>query len=424
MSRRRAAAEDGYALLAAIALLAVMLVVGLASYASVQTAGSRALDQRERESSLNLAEAVLYSQSFVLAQAWPGNSALGAAMPSTCTSAAVVAACPDPRNLAAGNAQGAGTANFTSIDVAADVTWTTRVRDNGGLLADSFLVAQADAAQSGTNVKTGAAYTCPAVGQPSGPCKWDANGDLMVWVQARAVVRGHPRNLVALLKREEFVEPVAANNTVQAGSVETTNSGNKVIVDARGSQMVVRCTSSDASCTDINTNKGQVLPPVIVRQPSTPPGMSAAQMARFKAVAQSASPSTYYTTCPPNLTGKVVYIDVSASTACKDGSAAIYNTDADPGIVIVPRGTFELQGSYHGILYAGNEQNTSGPVIVLDAGSEVFGGVVVDGPGRLVVGQASGNSPTITYKPNAYNSLFTYGTTGLVQNTWRELAPT
>jgi Tfp pilus assembly protein PilX len=418
MSGGRGHCEDGSALVIAIALLAVMLVIGLASYAGVQTAGSRALDQRERETALNLAEAVLYSQGFVLAQGWPGNATSGAAMPTTCTSAAVVSACPDPRTLAAGNAAGAATANFTSIDVAAGVSWTTRIRDNGGTIADAFVLAQADAAQTGTNVKTGAAYTCPS------PCKWDANGDLLLWVQARAVVKGHPRNLVALLKREEFAESVAANNTVQAGSVETTNSGNKAIVDARGSQMVVRCTSSGSTCTDINANKGQVLPPVIVHDPATPPGMTAAQMARFKAVAQSSSPSRYYTTCPPDLTGKVVYVDVPAATACKDGSAAIYNTDADPGIVIMPRGTFELQGSYHGILYAGNEQNTSGPVIVLDAGSEVFGGVIVDGPGRLVVGQASGNSPTITYKPNAYNSLSTYGTTGLVQNTWRELPPT
>jgi Tfp pilus assembly protein PilX len=418
MSRPRAAGEDGSALIIAVALLAVMLVIGLASYSGVQKAGERALDQRERESGLNLAEALLYSQGFVLAQGWPGNATSGAAMPTTCTSAAVVSACPDPRTLASGNAGGATSANFTSVDVATGVTWTTRVRDNGGPIADAFILAQADAAQSGTNAKTGVAYTCPS------PCKWDANGDLLLWVQARAVVKGHPRNLVALLKREEFAESVAANNTVQAGSVETTNSGNKAIVDARGSQMVVRCTSSGASCTDINTNKGQVLPPVIVHDPATPPGMTANQMARFKAVAQSSSPSTYYTTCPPNLTGKVVYIDVPAGTFCQDGSSAIYNTDADPGIVIVPRGTFGLQGSYHGILYAGNEQNASGPVITLSAGSEVFGGVVVDGPGRLVVGQASGNSPTITYKPNAYNSLFTYGTTGLVQNTWRELPPT
>ncbi len=63
-------------------------------------------------------------------------------------------------------------------------------------------------------------------------------------------------------------------------------------------------------------------------------------------------------------------------------------------------------------------------MLTLQANSEIFGGVVVDGPGRLVVGQASGNRSTIKFVPNAFNALSTYGTTGLVQNTWRELPPT
>ena len=68
-----------------------------------------------------------------------------------------------------------------------------------------------------------------------------------------------------------------------------------------------------------------------------------------------------------------------------------------------------------------NELNSSGDMLTLQANSEVFGGVAVDGPGRLVVGQASGPRATITYVSNAFNSLSSFGTAGLVQNTWREL---
>ena len=57
------------------------------------------------------------------------------------------------------------------------------------------------------------------------------------------------------------------------------------------------------------------------------------------------------------------------------------------------------------------------------ANSQLFGGVAIDGPGRLVAGQASGNRATVEYDSSAFNSLATYGTTGLVQNTWRELPP-
>jgi hypothetical protein len=410
--------ENGSVLVISISLLAIMLTIGLASYALSDTGQQRAREQRERESSLNLAEAVLYSQGFALASIWPGNAAGGATMPTTCTSAAVVATCPDPRTLAAGDAAGGQSANFTGVDFAANTTWTTRIRDNGGAMADAYLTSQADAAQTGTNVKTGAAYTCTA------PCRWDANGDLMLWVQARAVVRGRPRSVVALLKRELFSEAIAAGNAVTAGSFETTNSGNKAIINATGSQVVVRCTTTTDDCTEYEENKGQVLPPTILRDASTPPAMSAAQRARFRAAAQSASPSTYYTSCPASLAGAVVYIDVTSATTCQDSNNATYNSAEAPGLVIMPRGMLSLKGSYYGIIYMANEQNASGSVLTLQANSEVFGGVAVDGPGRLVAGQASGPRPTITFMPNAFSGLATYGTTGLVQNTWRELPPT
>ena len=187
-------------------------------------------------------------------------------------------------------------------------------------IADAFVCSTADATQTGTNVRTGAAYTC------TGPCKWDANGDLMLWVHARAVVRGRPRSIVALLKREQFSEAIAGGNAVTAGSFETTNSGNKVIINATGSQVVVRCTTTTDECTEYAENKGQVLPPTILRDPATPPAMTVGQRARFMAAAQSASPSTYYTSCPASLTGTVVYIDVPSTTSCSDSNNATYNS--------------------------------------------------------------------------------------------------
>jgi hypothetical protein len=416
MRRHFLTGEDGSVLAISIMLLAVMTAIGLSSFSLVDTGQRRAREQRERETSLNLAEAVLYAQGFVLAQAWPGNAAGGAAIPTTCTSATVQSACPDPNSLAAANSSSPSTANFSNVDASASVTWITRVRDNGGPLADAYLPDHADDAQSGTDVN-GGVYSCAA------PCKWDANGDLQLWVQARAVVRGKPRNVVALLRREAFGEAYGGNNTVTAGSFAMTNSGNKTIIDARGSQVAVRCTNSGNSCTDYDANKNQVLPPTIIRDPTLPPGLTADQVARFKAAAQSASPPTYFTSCQPGLAGTVVFLDVPASTTCTDSSSAVYNTPEKPGFFIMPRGNFELGGTMYGLIWMGNEQNSSGPVLTLDANSYVIGGIAVDGPGKLVVGQASGPRPTVTFLPNAINALRTYGTTGLVQNTWRELPP-
>ena len=60
--------EDGWVLVSAIVLMAIMLTVGLASFAFVDTGQKRSRESRERESSLSLAEAALYAQGFALTQ--------------------------------------------------------------------------------------------------------------------------------------------------------------------------------------------------------------------------------------------------------------------------------------------------------------------------------------------------------------------
>jgi len=412
--------EGGWLLITSMGVLSTMLVIALASFTLVDRGQKYSHEQRQRESALNLAEGVLYSQGFALAQKWPGNAVAGTNMPITCTELAPAAAyteiCPKPSTLAA--AQGtAALANFANSDSLTDVTWTTRIRDNGGPnLASSYVAgAPAEATQSGTNVRTSQAYTCP------GPCKWDANGDRQLWVQARAVVQGKARNIVALLKREQFDEPFPRNG-LTAGKLRTPNNGNKTIINATGSQVVVRCTTTTSECTDYNSAKIQVLPTTIVRDPTTPSAMTLHQIDRFKAVAQSASPSTYYTSCPTSFTGTVVFIDVSATTHCDDpGGGVTYNTAAEPGIVIMPRGTLYMQSIFHGLIYMANQQGSTGYPLHLGDNSEIFGGVAIDGAGGLLAGQASGQKATITYVANPFNVLSSFGTAGLVQNTWREL---
>ncbi len=440
MKRHELESEEGWVLVTAIILLSIMVSVALASFAFVDTGQQRTREQRERETSLNVTEGVLYSQGFTLAQKWPGNTQGGTQMPDTCTqtpqAAAVQQFCPTPATLAA--AQGSpATANFASVDALANVTWTTKVRDNGGPavagqpdLSIAFTSAAADNAQAGTNVKTGLAYTCP------GPCKWDANGDRQLWVQARGVVRGRPRNVVALLKRELFGEGFPRNGVV-AGSFETSNNGNKTIIEATGSQVVVRCEGDGEDCVDYEADKPkqQVKPTTIVHDTGYPAVMSAAQLGRFKVAAQTSSPPTYYDHCPTSAetyTG-IVFIDVPSGTNCMDVNGKTYNSATSPGIVIMPRGTLGcdhasnptgLKGTYHGLIYLANEQASSGKVLCLGANAAVYGGVAIDGPGRLDVGESSGTSPTITFEDNAFSALATFGTTGLVQNTWRELPPT
>ncbi|MEA2219426.1 MAG: hypothetical protein QOJ35_2052 [Solirubrobacteraceae bacterium] len=416
MRRRQTHDETGSVLVIAMILMAMMVALGLASFSFVDTGQRRAREQRERETALNLAEGVLASQGFALGQAWPASAALAASMPASCTSAAVRSGCPDPNALAAGNSSAPASASFANVDASAAVSWTTTIRDNGGPLAGAYASSRADEAQSGTSLASGLAYTCAAT------CSWDANGDLQMWIQARAVVRGRPRSIVALLKREQFPETFGANIAITAGSVEVTNAGSKTIINATTSQVVVRCTGTGIACTDYDPAKPQILPTVVAHDPNAPPGMSAAQRERFKVAAMSADPPTYYTSCPASLAGRTVYIDVPSATHCADTGNGAIDSAAAPGMIIMPRGTLTLSGRLNGVLYLANGQDSSGPVLTLAANSEVAGGIAIDGQGRLVVGQSSGSRTTMTYVPTAFDGLATYSSTGLVQNTWRELS--
>jgi hypothetical protein len=48
----------------------------------------------------------------------------------------------------------------------------------------------------------------------------------------------------------------------------------------------------------------------------------------------------------------------------------------------------------------------------------VLGALVADGGGCVLIGS---NSLNIKFDSNVFNSVTSYGTVGLVQNTWREL---
>ena len=92
-------------------------------------------------------------------------------------------------------------------------------------------------------------------------CTYDANKDRELWVQSQAIVRGKPRNVVARLRLEQLSESVP-RSAVTSGAVKITNNGNHggtPIIDATGSQVIVRCSDpSSTSCADFQP--GQIKP--------------------------------------------------------------------------------------------------------------------------------------------------------------------
>jgi len=451
MTRDHLRDENGWVLVSAMMLLAVMLIIALAVASLTDTGQQRSQEQRERETSLNIAEGVLYSQGFALALDWPGNAAAAVGVPVSCDHTSTAAMCPNPATIAAATSDTPAAANFTNADAQSGVTWTTRIRDNGGPLAAAFVAAQAEAAQSGTHVQTGTSYSCDA------GCRWDANGDKQLWVDARALVRGRPRHVVALMKIERVLE-ATPETAVTAGGINIANNGNKIMIYANGSQVVVRCNISAFGCALYKS--GQIQPP-----PATvnaPPLMTTSQLARFKQ--RAITDGRYFAGCPGNdISGAVVWVEHCnsgqlsnsvATTPCSPAapaspggggnglSQACVNQYDRPGILIWHCGRMSMSGSWTfvGIVYGVNNSdgtcssfspvgdgtcsgNANAPenIVSMSGGFGVWGALAVDGMGCV---RAGSNGIQVQYDPNVFGSVASYGTVGLVQNTWRELPPT
>ena len=434
--RNRLREEEGWVLVTSTILLAIMLAMGAGALGLADKGTRDTRQQRERESALALDEGVLYAQGFVLASKWPSAAD---PYPASCTEVDLPTNAECPNKLTLSKAQGGASANFQDVDHAADAKWKTKVRDNGGALNGAYDASKADVAQ------TGCAVT---------PCTYDANGDKRMWVQSRSVVRGKARNVAALLQLEELPEAVPQAGVV-AGGIGVSNNGNHggtPIIDATGSSVIVRCNLANAG-TCVDAEPGQIVPaPVTGAQPSL---MTPEQLARMKS--RAISDGRYYPGCPTknannkyDLRGQVVWIENCYTTVniannnetatCtppnNSMSSKCVNTPDKPGTVIWHCGVADLQASftYIGVWYmANNSDGTCAPpgargdgacdedddfVMHTNGGFGIWGALSIDGNGCLDVGS---NGLQVKYNGNGFNAIKSYGTVGLVQNTWREL---
>lgn len=474
MLLKRARGEEGYALVTAVAMMSIMLMIGLATMRTVDFSQDQTREQRELESSLNLAEGVLYAQSFALARNWP--RATGTPYPRECSSgAATTGRCPNRENLAAANARVPGTAAFNGVDFStagADprraTGWVTRVRDNYGPLATAY---SSDlSVVNGNLTPSGGGATCP------GPCTRDFNEDRALWVEARTIVRGKARKIAALMRLEMIQESIPQTG-MTSGAIALTNNG-AGSYSASGAPVIVRCNpdrnlGNAAVCTNMGNNNNIDVPPV---QGTVGNLMTPEQIERFRE--RAIIDGTWYAGCPPTLTGAVVFVEhcpaennnpgrtyTPAGTVCSTGSPPLpsgmspncANSIQRPGIVIVRCGGLRISGgTYVGVLYFvngsdnGNSNcngsgmpsgqttgldrgNPSQPVcpvngqrnpsiVVLDVqnGGGIWGAIAADGGACIQLGS---NGLQFDFDPNVFNAVQTYGTVGLVQNTWRELPP-
>jgi hypothetical protein len=376
--KQRLRGERGTAIVAAIVVMVIMLGLGLATFATVNTQQSQSGRERTSESAFNLTEGALGTQAFILSRNWPGTSTR--AYPSTCTSASTNSRCPDPTRLAA---------IYDQVDFASGVSWTTNVRDDGGGNANFY---------DDTSV----------MAQPS----WDANRNRKVWVRSQAIVRGKKRTIVAVVKLEEVTEQLPLN-VITAGHFSTNNNGNKIIVDTKGRPLALRCQGNDPNCAKYRV--GQVSPDTVQGGYTGGDALSADAIDRLRT--RAIANGTYYASgCPNDPTGQIVFVE---SGDCSYNGGTV-NSPAAFGTFVIMNGTLYLGGNvtFYGIVYMGNRQNSTDYVLTMRGTSLISGAVLIDGTGGIEAGASKEN---VVFDDDAFSAVRTDSSAGVVQNTWREI---
>ncbi|MDQ3934777.1 MAG: hypothetical protein M3340_09135 [Actinomycetota bacterium] len=391
--RARLRQESGVAMVVAVMITGLMLGAGVALLSLTDYQTSQTGKERVRESALTLAEGALNAQANLLSAAWPETSDQAFA-PCTQTSSSVE--CPNVDTLL----RGFGNDDF---DDSTAVSWHLSVRDNqlGAFYEDSATASQ------------------PA---------WDANGpegsgpDGIMWLRAQATVKGERRTIVSLV-RATPIGMTFPRGVITAGHFHTTNNGNKVLVETTGGPGVLgRCTTGPAgpmrgdACLDYEVTKGQVWPNYVDTNPNLPPALEEDDISSLRNRAKAAG--SWYASCPGTLpTGRLVFIE---SGNCAYSTSTVYNSRANPGLVVVYNGTLTLAGGtiFNGLVYAPNKQGSSGTVVTVTGEAQVYGAIVVDGAGGLYVG---GSKLSVIYDPNVFNLVTTTQTINVIANSWREL---
>jgi len=397
---RRLRSERGTAIITAIALMTAMIAVGLAAYAFVDGQQSQAASERQRESSFNFSEAALNTEAFILSRQWPGSS--NGAYPEYCDQdSAPLAYCPQPAQLAA---------SYGTPDYAAGTKWRTEVRDD---VSGQFY----DDAVRNT------------------PYRYDQNGDKRLWARADAWVRDRHLAVVALIEIEERTEELP-QRAVIAGRFLLTPNGNHNYVathpdETSNHAVTVRCDPPDPPsqsdpCLGFtpDTARPQIDPP------GTPAGYIGNEYVNTDALSdivkdrlkqRATADGTYYTSCPSDaqLTGKVVWVTGCPSPPIYQGTPD-YNSEASPGILIWEDGNLTLagNGTFWGVVYNLNLSNSTGTCVTLRGGLTVEGGVFADGQCAVDVGS---NTVNINFNAKAFTTITSYGSAGVVQNSWRQL---
>jgi hypothetical protein len=250
---------------------------------------------------------------------------------------------------------------------------------------------------------------------------WAENGK--VWVRSVGVVQCRVVVLVALIT-PQYVSVPFPSSAVSGNWFETSNNGNKVIVDTKGKSsqaggVSMRCNGRTAeNCKEYR--EGQVSPDTtnVAANPSVT--LSAAQLESLKNAAKAAS--TYFPAgkCPESLAetkGNPAYVEGPCELSYNGGSG---NSEKNPGFLVLVNGTFRLNGNaeFFGSIYAVNAQASAGVVVEAHGNSGITGGIDVDGNGGISFGSSKEN---FVYNNSAGEELKGFAGAAATRNSFRVL---
>lgn len=180
---RRSRDETGSVLVTALISSVLMLMLGLALLAVVDTQADQSAQERSRDKAFNLAESVLTSEAFVLSRNFPASVVLSNPTPSTPTASVCSAAA-------------AGYAATVGVPAPAGT--------GAALIQNNINATYTDAAYAGAewqvnlcdDTAPGTVWTPALLNNQN----WDANANGLIWVRAQATVAGRLRVVAGLVK--------------------------------------------------------------------------------------------------------------------------------------------------------------------------------------------------------------------------------
>ena len=387
--------EDGWALVISLIVMVIMLGFGLALLSIADTQSTLGAKSRQRDAALSIADGALNAEMFALGNSWPGQGAVTNQFP-VCTPSQTDSRCPSAtllRNL------------INDPDTTSSMSWQINVYDdNAGASLQSFY---SDAYASG---------------QPA----YDQNNDGKLWVRAQATVGTVTKTVVALVQAQPFVTPLP-RAVIVAGSVQTTNNGNKTIINTQGNSappagdISVRCTpltpSLTNTCLQWDPTKNQVAPFTAATTAQAGSYLSSAIQTALKN--EAIANGTYYATCPASApSGAVVWIDSGDCHWIGNGTL----NPTQPGLMVINSGTVNFDGTlvYNGLVYALNNPapTVSRTVVTTSGNAQIVGAVFADGNGAVAGGSSKLN---VTFDASALGTVSTIANVSYIQSTWREL---